>query len=71
MKNNYCDGGTNPECSNNPEVRILPTGGESNAILCKCHYEVEMRFRRERNRELGKDCQFALPQWNSLKIYLV
>ncbi len=38
-------------------------------ILCwRCHTR-EIQFRKERNRELSKDCQFKLPTWDSLKIY--
>lgn len=50
-------------------VRVLPTGGDGNAILCRKCYEVEMAFRRDRNRELAPECQFLLPPWYTLKIY--
>ena len=40
-----------------------------NLILCRCCFEKELAFRRERNRELAKDCAFQLPGWLSLEIY--
>lgn len=67
MKNPNCD---NDKCTEaNGETRVLPTGGDSNAILCFACYLHEMRFRRERNRDLAKENQFALPAWRDLKIY--
>ena len=51
------------------EVRLLPTGGESNAILCFACYNYEMNWRKERNEDLGDLEQFDIPLWNSLKIY--
>lgn len=65
----------NPNCDGsgphilNGEVRVLPTGGDSNAILCKLCFKREIAFRKERNRDLGKDFQFQLPDWESLKVY--
>jgi hypothetical protein len=53
----------------NGEVRVLPTGGESNAILCQRCYHREIAFRKERNRELGSAFQFKLPAWDTLKVY--
>lgn len=65
--NDYCDGA---HCvSKIGEVRVLPTGVDSNAILCRACYTHEMKFRRERNYVLGKDAQFQLPTWESLKVY--
>jgi len=29
----------------------------------------EIAYRRERNRELSPECAFALPAWESLKVY--
>jgi len=61
----------NPNCDGNHcrqangEVRVLPSGGDSNLILCLecfCH---EMDWRKERNRERA----FRIPTWNSLKVY--
>lgn len=49
--------------------RVLPTGGDSNAILCHRCYLKEMAYRSERNKELGSFAQFTLPAWQSLKVY--
>jgi hypothetical protein len=69
MQNNNCDGGTNGDCSSNPQVRVLPTGGDSNLIVCWRCYGKEIKFRTERNLSLGKREQFDLPKWENLKIY--
>jgi len=69
MTNPNCDGGTENNCNPNQEVRILPYGGDGNLIVCKSCFNREMIFRRQRNQELAKDCQFALPAWNDLKVY--
>lgn len=67
MNNPNCDGG---HCvSVRGEVRSLPTGGDSNAILCRACYRHEMAYRRDRNRDLETSCQFALPAWDALKVY--
>lgn len=68
MQNNNCDG-SGPCSPVNQQVRVLPTGGDSNAILCFACYNREISYRRERNKELSKDCQFALPKWEDLKVY--
>lgn len=65
---------TNPMCDGSGlcsagEVRVLPTGGEGNGILCRSCLSREIEWRRQRNRELSKDCQFKLPAWEDLKIY--
>jgi hypothetical protein len=69
--NANCDG--SGPCILNGEVRVLPTGGTdgygSNGILCLLCYRREIDFRKSRNKELSKDCQFQLPKWQSLKIY--
>ena len=66
-KNNNCDGG---HClSNKGEVRRLPTGGDSAAILCRACFGHELRFRRDRNRDLSEAAKFALPAWNDLEVY--
>ena len=67
MQNPNCDG--SGPCSKNPEVRVLPYGGDGNLIVCKKCYYREMEFRFLRNEELSKDCQFELPTWDDLKIY--
>lgn len=51
------------------EMRVLPTGGDSNAILCKFCFEREIAYRRERNRDLGEDCKFKIPAWEDCKVY--
>lgn len=67
MKNPDCD---NDKCrSAHGEVRVLPTGGDGNLILCRACFHYELAFRRERNLDLSKDCQFELPEWKSLKVY--
>ena len=48
------------------EVRILPYGGGGNLIVCRAHYEAEMRFRRER---IAAGVTFELPEWESLEVY--
>lgn len=69
MQNPNCDGGTEGACSSNPQVRVLPSGGDSNLIVCWRCYGKEIKFRKERNEELSKDCQFDLPKWEDLKVY--
>lgn len=69
IHNPNCDGG---RClSDKGEVRVLPTGGDSNAILCRVCYSYEMHFRRERNASvLHPVCTpFDLPEWETLKVY--
>lgn len=67
MKNNNCD---NDKCTKSDgEVRLLPTGGSSNAILCRTCFEHEIQFRKERNKELGSTFKFKLPAWEDLKVY--
>lgn len=67
MKNPNCD---NDKCLNcNGEVRVLPTGGSSNAILCKECFKYELRYRASRNIELSKACVFKLPNWEDLEVY--
>lgn len=67
MQNQNCDGGV---ClSSKGEVRVFPTGGGGNAILCKACYFHEIAYRKDRNKDLDKDNQFALPAWDSLKVY--
>lgn len=67
MINPNCDG--SGPCILNGEVRVLPTGGDSNAILCKLCYRREIEYRKSRNRELGTAFQFQLPAWDTLKVY--
>lgn len=53
----------------NSEVRILSLGRDSNSILCEACFIHEIRYRRMRNRELGKANQYQLPEWSSLEVY--
>jgi hypothetical protein len=66
-----CDGsgGSDGERHTLGQVRVLPTGGGGNAILCRRCFEHEIGFRRERNKELDKGCRFDLPTWDALKVY--
>lgn len=71
MSNPNCDG-SGPHSGE--EVRVLPTGGSSNAILCFSCYRREMVYRRQRNSalatpQLSEDAKFKLPAWESLKVY--
>lgn len=65
----------NPNCdgdhcvSERGEVRVLPTGGDSNAILCRACFDHEISYRTERNLELDESCRFALPEWSHLTVY--
>lgn len=68
MQNPNCDG-SGPCSITDKTVRVLPTGGDSNAILCRLCFLREINFRRERNKELSKDCQFDIPLWTKLKVY--
>jgi len=66
---------TNPDCNGSHcqqrtgEVRVLPTGGDGNVILCRACFDHEIRWRRERNRELGDFAQFKLPAWEACEVY--
>lgn len=57
----------NPNCDgdrchqDSGEVRVLPTVGSSNAILCRSCFVHEISFRADRN--------FDLPRWTDLKVY--
>jgi hypothetical protein len=51
------------------EVRVLPTGGDSNAILCRRCYWREINYREERNKDLADFAKFKLPAWETLKVY--
>ena len=68
MKNPNCD---NDKCTTaHGQIRVLPVGEDSNALLCKACYEHEIAFRLERNKELEPQNQFKLPKWPDLRIYL-
>lgn len=67
MKNPNCD---NDKCLQSAgEVRLLPLGSGANLILCKACFEHEIRYRRERNRSLGRENQFQTPTWEMLSKY--
>jgi hypothetical protein len=67
MKNPNCD---NDKCAHSyGEIRVLPYSNDGNLLLCKSCYYHEMKYRRERNKELGDSSKFKLPEWESLKVY--
>lgn len=66
-QNPMCGGGY---CtSTTGEVRVLPTGQGSNAILCRACYGHEMRWRRSENRRLPRCLAYPLPRWEDLTTY--
>jgi hypothetical protein len=64
--NNYCDG-SGPHTPG--DVKLLPTGGDGNAILCRACWLSEIRWRQGRNRQLGQFAKFTLPSWEDGKPY--
>lgn len=66
IENSSC-GGSGPHSAG--EVRALPTGGDSNAILCRACFNHEITFRKDRNSELDESARFDLPAWEDLKAY--
>ena len=52
------------------ETRRVPTGGDGGAILCRACYGAEMRWRRERNKDIiNPVCHpFKTPEWNVLRV---
>ncbi len=66
-KNNMCDG---THCAKaDGEVKLLPTGGDGNMIICQTCFLHEIAYRKRENQRLSKDCQFKTPAWSELKIY--
>lgn len=66
-KNWNCDG---DHCTHeSAEIRILPTGGSSNALLCRACFNHELQYRKQRNKELGSAFKFDIPDWYDLKLY--
>lgn len=63
---NNCDG-SGPH--NLGEVRLMPTGGDGNLILCRSCWNREIAYRRDRNRSLGQFAQFDLPEFDVAKEY--
>lgn len=65
----------NPNCDgahcrfSTGEVRVLPTGASSNAILCRDCYEHEIRWRKENNDLRRNDAKALLPTWQTLRPY--
>jgi hypothetical protein len=63
----------NPKCdkgncdSATGEVRILPVGGDCNAILCHKCFDDEIKWRKRNNTWVHN--KQDLPQWQDLKIY--
>ena len=49
------------------EVRLLPTGGDGNAILCRTHYHAELQFRKE---QATAGVPADLPPWDTLKVHV-
>ena len=68
MSNNpMCDGS---RCSkDNGEVRIYPTGGGGNMILCYSCWVYENKFNYRRGVETENPQYFAQHDWNKSKIY--
>lgn len=65
--NPMCDG---DKClSESGEVRVLPLNGDANLIVCQSCHAHEMRYRRDMNKNLSKDAQWDLPEWENLKVY--
>jgi len=65
-QNPNCDG--SGPCSCGP-VKVLPTDGDGNAILCLSCFNREIGWRMERNKELGEPNRFDLPTFESLRVY--
>ncbi|OYV38946.1 MAG: hypothetical protein B7Z80_08705 [Rhodospirillales bacterium 20-64-7] len=64
----------NPDCCGNGphipgEVRVMPTGGDGNLILCSNCWDRELDYRRDRNRDLADFAKFDLPSWWEGKVY--
>ena len=66
MNNPNCDGSGPCDMG---EVRLLPTAGGGNMILCNRCFEHELAWRKERNRELASEAKFAMPTWWECKLY--
>lgn len=66
LPNCDCDG-SGPHSGD--DVRLLPMGGGSNAILCRACWDYEIEYRREisKGSSLQQFCQF--PKWEDGKVY--
>jgi len=62
-----CDG-SGPHTPTGP-LKMLPTGGGGNLILCQADWAKEQLYRQERNEELGEDAKYSLTPWSEGKIY--
>lgn len=65
---------TNPACDGSGpctlgEVRVLPIGEDSNAILCRACFWREIDERKHQNGVLRHGLQWETPDWNDLKVY--
>ncbi len=65
MQNDCCGSGPHSD----GEVRIMPSGGDSNLILCRRCWQHELFYRQDRNRYLGAGMQYKLPAWETAKVY--
>ena len=63
---NNCDG-SGPHTPGT--VKLMPTGGDGNLILCRSCWLRELRYRQDRNRSLGDFAKFDLPTWESGRVY--
>jgi hypothetical protein len=63
-----CDG-SGPHVAG--DVRLMPTGGDGNLILCLRCWIKENTYRRERNKQLGDFAKFDIIEWQNAKIYEV
>ena len=62
----YCDHGH----STTEETRLLPYGKSGgNMLLCRDHFDAEMKYRR--GRMIGGEYYKAskIPKWDTLKVY--
>lgn len=67
MKNWNCDGG---HClDNNGQVRVYPTGGGANLILCVHCAAHENRFRFQRGVETRRPEDWPQVNWFNCEIY--
>jgi hypothetical protein len=52
------------------EVRLLPYGTQGgNMILCRVHYEVEIKTRQDANARFPLNDQIPTPEWEDLEVY--
>lgn len=50
-------------------VRVIPLPGDANILAGLRGFRKEMNFRRERNKQLSKEAQFPIYNWEDLEIY--